>query len=103
LELIWRSARSVIRPSSVGLITDLIFHNLPLQSSLFSLAVLLLHTALLQLDFPTEAALEPDKVIINKFRRILNLLVKIISHKRLIPDFLTIPREIYHSNRLQDI
>ena len=77
----------------------LVFHELPLQSSLFSVAVLLLHTALLLLqpDFPTEAARSTKKRrspprtwqrIINEFRRILNLYVKIISHRtrRLIPD-----------------
>jgi hypothetical protein len=53
---------------------------------------LLLHTALLLLqpDFPTEAARSTKKRrsppgtwkrIINEFQRILNLLVKIISHR----------------------
>jgi len=77
----------------------LVFHELPLQSSLFFVAVFLLHTALLLLqpDFPTEAARSIKKRrspprtwqrIINEFRRILNLPVKIISHRtrRLIPD-----------------
>jgi len=77
----------------------LVFHELPLQSSLFSVAVLLLHTALLLLqpNFPTEAARSTKKRrsphgtwqrIINDFRRILNFPVKFISHRtrRLIPD-----------------